>query len=117
MTFESDLFDLLKGVTPRVFPEFAPVKTARPYVTYQNIGGDVVNYTGAEIPDHRHAEIQVNVWSDSHPEALALIRAIEDAMRGASAFTAQPMSAPSSTFDADVPVYGTQQDFSCWFAS
>ena len=43
MTFEADLYTLLKTVTPRVFPDFAPVTTASVYVTFQQIGGDVIN--------------------------------------------------------------------------
>lgn len=114
MTFETDLFNLLKAVTPRVFPDFAPVSTPRPYVTFQQVGGAVINYADNTDPDAELPDIQVNVWAAARAEAKALIRQIESAMRAASAFSARPISAAVSDFDADVPVYGSRQDFSCW---
>lgn len=117
MTFEADLFTLLKTVTPRVFPDFAPVSTVRPYVTFQAVGGQVINPLSNEKPGKRNAELQINVWSDTRAESLSLSRAIEDAMRAATAFNARPQSAAVSDYDADVPVYGARQDFSCWFTS
>lgn len=117
MTFEADLFALLKAVTPRVFPDFAPVSTQRPYVTYQQIGGRVINPLANVSPGRRNSELQINVWSNSRSEALALSRAIEDAMRAATAFQARPISAAVSDYDADIPVYGCRQDFSCWHST
>lgn len=117
MTFEADLYTLLKAVTPRVFPDFAPVDTLRPYVTFQAIGGDVINPLSGAAPGKRNAEMQINVWSDKRSDALSVSRAIEDSMRAATAFLARPLSAAVSDYDADVPVYGSRQDFSCWFTS
>lgn len=117
MTFEADLFTLLKTVTPFVFPDFAPVSTPRPYVTWQAVGGEVINPLANVAPGRRNAEIQINVWSDTRAQALSISRAIEDAMRAASAFTARPVSAAVSDYDADVPVYGCRQDFSCWHST
>lgn len=118
MTFESDLFTLLKAadaaVGSRVFPDFAPVSTTRPYVTYQAIGGEVINPLENVAPGTRNAEIQVNVWASTRAQALSMSRAIESAMRAATAFTARPISAPVSDFDADIPVYGCLQSFTCW---
>lgn len=113
MTFEADLFTLLKTVTPRVFPDFAPVSTPRPYVTFQQVGGDVLNPLDNAAPGVRMPEIQVNVWSDTRAEAMSLIRSIEAAVRGASTFTARPLGEAVADFDADVPVYGARQDFAC----
>ena len=117
MTFEADLTTLLKTVCPRVFPDFAKTRTPRPYVTYQAVGGRVINFLANTAPGRRNAEIQVNVWSSSRAEALELSRAIETAMRGATAFIATPIAAAVSDFDADVPVYGCRQDFSCWHST
>lgn len=118
MTFESDLVVLLGGIAPgAVFPDFAPVATARPYITFQGLGGQVLNPLCNEIPGKRNAEMQINVWADTRAQALSLIRSIEDAMRLATAFIARPSSAPVSDFDADTRVYGCLQTFSCWFDS
>lgn len=115
MSFESDLFTLLKLDCPRVFPDFAPVSTVRPYVTYQAIGGQVLNPFGNEVPGTRNVELQISVWADTRLSALALSRAIEDRMRGATTFIGRPQAAAASDYDADIPVYGCRQDFSCWF--
>lgn len=113
MTFEADLYTLLKGVTPRVFPDFAPAGTTRPYVTWQQVGGAVVNDIANTAPGVRLPELQVNVWANTRAEAMSLIRSIEDAMRGATAFSARPIGDAVADFDADVPVYGARQDFRC----
>lgn len=117
MTFEADLFTLLKTVTPRVFPDFAPVSTQRPYVTYQQIGGQVINLIENVAPGKRNAVLQVNVWSNTRAEALQISRAIEDAMRAATAFIGRPISAAVADFDAEIPVYGARQDFTCWHST
>lgn len=117
MSFESDLYTVLTAVTPRAFPDFAPVATARPYVTYQQIGGQVVTMLASTAPGIRQSEVQINVWSDTRMEAMTLARAIEAAMCTATAFTARPAGDVVADYDADVPVYGTRQDFRCWHTS
>lgn len=117
MTFETDLFARLAAVTPRVFPDFAPVDTKRPYVTYQQIGGQVVNLLANQAPGMRQSEVQINVWSDTRKQAMALARAIEAAMCTATAFTARASADVIADFDADIPVYGARQDFRCWHSS
>jgi hypothetical protein len=121
MGFEADLFTVLKAAAPdvgtRVFPDFAPTSTTRPYITYQQIGGDVINPIPNDNPSHRNALIQVNVWANTRLQAMALSRAIEVAMRGATAFIARPIGAPACDYDADFPVYSAAQDFSCWHTS
>lgn len=114
MSLETQLYAVLSGVCPRTFPDFAPVSTARPYVTYQQIGGDVVNTLDRMVPNKRNATIQINVWSNTRAEAVSLMQGIEDAIRMSTAFQAMPLSAPSTDFDADIPVYGCIQDFSIW---
>lgn len=114
MSLESDLTARLQTVCPRVYPDFAPVSTPRPYVTYQRIGGEPVNYIENTVPAQRHTVVQVNVWADTRLSATTLIGQIEDALRTASAFTARPQSAAMDDFDADVPVYSTLMDFDIW---
>lgn len=119
MTFEADLFTVIKAAAPavgtRVFPDFAQVNTQRPYITYQQIGGPVINPLDNAAPGVRFADVQVNVWSNTRAEALSIARAVEDAMRGATAFSARPLEAASADYDAEIPVYGCRQDFRCRF--
>jgi hypothetical protein len=54
------------------------------------------------------------VWANSRVSAAATMLAIESAMTLATTFTAKPLGAPVSDFDADVPVFGSRQDFYVW---
>lgn len=122
MTFEADLFAVLKGAsatllnangTARVFPDFAPVDTPRPYVTYQQVGGPKLDQLDNGDPGVRFPEMQINVWANTRAQAKVVALAIEAAMRAAPSFTARALGEPVGGFDADVPVYGFRQDFRC----
>jgi len=105
---------LLRAICPRTFCDFAPTDTPRPYVTYQQFGGEVPSFLDRTVPDKENASIQINVWSDTRAEAKGLIKQIEAAMIGATVFQASPQAACSSDFDADMARYGSRQDFSVW---
>jgi hypothetical protein len=114
---EKDIFDTLKGlVANRVFPDFAPVETLRPYITWQQVGGQVINNLANTTPDKKNALIQVNIWADTRAAANPLALQVENALRTSSLFTAIPEGAFVGDYDADVPVFGTSQDFSIWSA-
>lgn len=114
MTVEADITTVLRTVCDRVSPDFAPVNTVRPYVTFQCIGGDAVTYLGREVPSKQNQIFQVNVWAATRASAATLALAIESAMTLATTFQAKPMGAPVADFDSDVPVYGSAQDFDVW---
>lgn len=115
MTVESDLYDTLKGlVSNRAFPDFAPVATVRPYITYQQVGGEAIGFMERAMPSKKNGLYQVNVWGDNRAQCAALILQVEQALVTATVFQATAERAPISEFDADVPVYGAHQDFSIW---
>jgi hypothetical protein len=115
MTVEADIKTVLATACPRVFPDFAPVGTTRPYVTYREVpGGTVISPLAKEVPDKENSVFQINVWANSRASAKATIKAIESAMILATTFTAKPVSRPSSDFDADIPEFSTEQEFSVW---
>lgn len=115
MSVESDIFNVLKGlVGNRVFPDFAPVTTQRPYITYQQIGGQAVSFLEKSLPSKKNGVYQINVWADTRAQGAALALGIEAALVAATAFEATPTGAPFGDFDADIPVYGCRQDFSIW---
>lgn len=114
MTLEEQLTALLRTVCPRVYCDFAPTDTARPYLTFQQIGGESPTFIDNTVPSKENAEVQVNVWSDSRLEAKATIKQIETALIEATAVQARPVSASRSDFDADMKRYGATQDFSIW---
>lgn len=115
MTVEADIVTALRTVCPRVSPDVAPIGTARPYITWQFIGGQPMRYLAGDAANKRHTLLQVNVWSSGRAEALTLIRQVEAALCDpARPFLAQPESEPISDVAEDIePVlYGSMQDFS-----
>lgn len=114
MSLESDLYTVLVAVCPRVYPDFAPVDTPRPYVTYQQIGGEVINFMGRELPSKRNATIQINVWASTRAATISMAQSIQDAVRMSELFQGEALSEPIMDFDAEIPVYGTAQDFTIW---
>jgi hypothetical protein len=112
MTIEADLYYALKGlVGNRCFPDFAPLSTVKPYITYTQIGGEALSYTDNTLPDGKHGRFQINVWGDTRSSVSALMLQVEATMIQATAFQARPVSAPSSDYDHDMLVYGSMQDF------
>lgn len=114
MSLEIDLPDTLKVLCPRVFPDVAKTNTQRPYITWQQIGGDVINPIANDIPDKRNAYIQINVWASTRLEANTLALQIEAALIQSTAFTARPQSALMAAFEDDTDLRGTMQDFTIW---
>lgn len=113
MTIEADIYTAIKSlVSNRCFPDFAPLSTARPYITYVQIGGEAISYLDNTVPDGKIGRFQINVWGDTRASVSALMLQVEAAMIQATAFSARPVSAPSSDYDHDSLVYGAMQDFS-----
>lgn len=114
MTMESDLTALLKAICPRVSPDVAPAGTATPYMTYQGIGGQSMQYMDKTLPSKRNTLIQINVWGKTRAEALPLIRQAEQAISTSTLFQASPVGEPLWTYDEEADLRGCLQTFSIW---
>lgn len=115
MSFEGDFRALLLTLTGgRVYPDTAPDTAAYPFITYQQVGGESLWFSEKAIPDHKHARIQVNVWSKSRAEANAIARKIEKAICE-SPFAAAPLGAFVALYESSLKNYGSRQDFSLWY--
>lgn len=113
---EADLTALLKTIVIRTYPDVAPEPLPlRPFCTYQQAGGEVVTYLDRTLPGKRNARMQVNIWSNTRLEAVTLAKQIEDALRLATVFQAQPAGAFVSVHEPDLKLYGTRQDFLIWY--
>lgn len=115
MTVEADIVTALRTVCPRVSPDVAEWATARPYITWQFIGGTTLRSLNGTPFDKRHTLLQVNVWADRREEALALVRQVETALcDGAAPFTARPEGEPVNDVADDIEPkrYASIQDFS-----
>lgn len=115
MTVESDILAALTSlVSARVYPDIAPQKAARPYIVYQQAGGEAVTFLERAVPSKKNGRFQINTWADTRLAAAALAVQIETAMTVATAFQAKPLGAPVALFDEETQLRGTTQDFSVW---
>ncbi len=115
MSLESSLFALLSPlVGGRVFPDVAPFDTARPYIVWQQIGGQAPTFLENTVPSKRNATVQISAWADTRMDANSTSLAIESALTLATTVQARPLSAHVSEHEPDLMRYGARQDFSIW---
>lgn len=117
MSLESDIVAALTSlVSGRVFPEFAPYSTAKPFITYQQVGGSAENFLEATVVGKKNARIQVSCWTTTRQSANNLARSVEAALVP-SALKAYVLGAFIAAYEDDTapPLYGTHQDFSVWY--
>lgn len=115
MSIDTLIFDAIKGlISNRVYPDVAPELATRPYITYQQVGGDAVNFLESTIPSKANARVQVTVWGDTRAQVAALAKQVEDAIRTTIALQATVLGAPVAIYEPDTKLRGTRQDFSVW---
>ena len=116
MTIEVQVFQALRQlVDGRAYPDLAPAGAARPYIVYQQVGGDAVNFLDRAISSKRNSRMQVCAWAEARIEASTLIEQAELALRSAIGLQAVTLGAPVSTYDEETGLRGARQDFSLWF--
>lgn len=102
-------------VSSRVYPDAAPFGVDRPYVEYQQVGGEPILLYSREIASKKNGRFSISVWASTRMQAASIARAIEDAMIQATAFDAEPVGGPISQSEIDLGLYGMTQDFSVFF--
>ena len=116
MSMEADLIATLKTLCPRVFADVAQVAAAKPYVTWQGIGGESIYALNNTPIDKRNTLMQINVWAVDRLEATTLIRSIESALVASPAFVAKPVNEPASVYEDDTKLHGAIQRYEIWHA-
>jgi len=112
MTPEEHIYSVLQALAGgRVFPDIAPADTAKPYITYQAVGGAPINFLSGDRPDKQSVRMQVNAWAERRTEASALGMLVEDAMRSAHHLQVEVSTGRVSTYDEQTDLRGTMQDF------
>jgi hypothetical protein len=115
MTIEAEVYAALQGLAGgRVFPDVAPENTAVPYITYQAVGGEPVNFLSGEAPGKTNARMQINVWAKTRIEASELGAQVEDAIRAATHLQPEVLTGRVATYDETTQYRGTMQDVSLW---
>ncbi|MDR8400110.1 DUF3168 domain-containing protein [Paraburkholderia sp. USG1] len=116
---EAIVFAAVKALVPngdgtfRVYPDVGPTGVARPYITYQAVGGQSPNYLSNNV-DLQNARVQVNVWADTRSAATTLMQSVIAALTGPT-IKAVTIGAPVSSYEPDTKLYGSREDFSIWF--
>lgn len=98
----------------RVFPDVGPENVGLPYITYQQVGGDPVNFLGGDAPSQRNSRVQINVWGATRQTVAELARAVEAAVRSTPGLRPTVLTSGIATFEPDTRLYGSLQDFSFW---
>ena len=115
MTAEASIFNALQTlVANRVYPDVAPIGTVRPYATFQQVGGQSVNFLDSAVPNKANSRFQINVWADTRAAAALLAGQVEQALRTAAALQTTVMGQPVATYELDTLLFGSRQDFSVW---
>lgn len=113
MTVEASIFSALKSlVGNRCFPDFAPLGTVRPFITFEQTGGDALHYLDGALPDKKNGRFDIGVYADTRAECASIALAVESAMATASAFQSTAIHAPISDYASDVKIYSSNQNFS-----
>lgn len=113
MTVEADIYTTLKGlVANRCFPDFAPIGTARPFITFEQVGGQALAYIDGALPDKKHGRFEIGVYADTRYAAAALALQVEAAMAAATVFQASAITAPVSDYAPEPKIYASTQTFS-----
>lgn len=115
MTIETDIVTVVGAlVSNRIYADTAGPGVVIPYVTYQQVGGQVLNPIRG-VPAERMARIQFNVWATTRQSANSLMRQIEDALR-ASPYYGRPDGALIATYEPVTKLRGAQQDISFFWS-
>jgi hypothetical protein len=113
MTIEELIYTALHGLAGgRVYPDIAPENEPTPYITFQAVGGEPMNFISGDRPDKASTRMQVNVWAQTRIEASALGAQVEDAMRAATDLQPEVLTGRIATYDETTKYRGTMQDFS-----
>lgn len=115
MSVESDIYATLKGlVSNRCYPDFAPLGTVRPFITFEQTGGDSLKNLDGSLPDKKHGRFEVGVYTDTRAQCASISLQVESAMAAATAFNSTAIHAPISDFSSEVLIYSATQNFSIY---
>lgn len=114
MTIESTIFDTLKGlVSNRCYPDQAPEVVGKPYIVYQQVGGQAVNFLDtATLPGKGLPRFRISIWGVTRAEVAALAKQAETALRQVASLQTTVEGEPTAVTDDETKLRGSQQDFS-----
>lgn len=113
MTVEIDIKTALSAlVAGRMYPDFAPLATPRPFIVYEQTGGDALAFVDGTLPDKKHGLFEIGVYADTRAQCAAIALQVEAAMAATTAYQCTAIHAPVSDYAPDVQIYSSTQNFS-----
>lgn len=123
MSIESALFALLKdipaiksGTISRVYPSVTPDNPVFPCIVYQVVGGAAYDYLERKLPNSEHYRVQIDCWASSAVAVRSLGLTVRQQIieQGTAFESAKTLGQAVSTYEEDLKLYGTRQDYSLW---
>ena len=115
MSLETDIVALLGPlVGGRCYSDESPDGAALPFIVYQGVGGQVVEFMEQAIGSEENIRLQVVVWSRTRLEANAIIRQARAAIIG-STMQVSTLGAAAWLSNEPLKLRGARQDFSIWY--
>jgi hypothetical protein len=111
MTVETALQAALAPLAS-TFPDFAPFGTARPFICYEQVGGEALSFIDGSLPDKKHGRFQIGVYADTRAQCAAIALQVESVLSANTTFQAVAVHAPISSYQSELKIYGSTQDFS-----
>ena len=112
---ETDIFNTLKGlVGNRCYPDFAPLGTVRPFIVYEQTGGEAISFLEGALPEKKNGRFEIGVFADSRASCASIALQVDTAMAAATTFQATAIHAPISDYADEVKIYSSTQNFSVW---
>ena len=85
-----------------------------PYIVYQQVGGNAINFLSQEMPSKQNTRFQINVWANTRLQAAELAHMAEELLRLNTDLNTTVIGAHTATHDETKGLHGTRQDFYFW---
>lgn len=117
MSVEASIYTALKSlVNNRVYRDIAPQTViALPRITFQQVGGDAVNFLDPSVPSKKNGRWQINCWGERRDDVMALARDVEDTLRAYTVLQATVLGAAVALYEEETRLFGSMQDYSFWY--
>lgn len=116
MSIEAEIFRIVSPlVSGRCFPDTAPLSTVKPYATYQQVGGVLLQPLAKVVADKASAHMQINIWHSTRIDARLLESAVETAMVTDDTINARKIVESVYEYDDDLKLFGFRMEFMCWY--
>lgn len=113
MTVEAALQAALSPLAS-TWPDFAPYGTARPFICYEQVGGEAISYLGGALPSKKHGRFSIGVYADTRAQCAAIALQVEAVLSALTNIQATAIVAPNSSYEGELKIYGCTQTFSIW---